>query len=113
MKKVVQKSLAAALLIGFIVGFVNYVGSVHAAVKYDPPFSEDEYRRIRELPIEKAEAALRAREVKLSRTQWVVQSMGYSWFWWAVTKNSLIPILGVFVACLCVGTLLRPDGATR
>jgi hypothetical protein len=113
MKRVVQKSLAAALLVGFIVGFAEYVASVHGAFKYDPPLSESEYQQMRALPIEKADALLKPRTVKLSRTRWIMESILEPWFWWNVTKKSILPIVGNFVACLCVGVLLQRDGVAR
>jgi hypothetical protein len=113
MKRIIEKSLAAALLVGFFVGFVNYVASFHSATRYDPPLSEEEYRKVRELPIEKAEAVLAPRTRKLTRTQWVMESIGDSWFWWDVAKHSVVPTLGVFVACVCVGVLLRRNGSAQ
>jgi hypothetical protein len=112
-KRVAEKSLAAALLIGFLVGFADYVTSVHGVYKYDPPLTENEYSQIRELPIEKVEAILKPRSIKLSRTRWIVESITEPWFWWNVTKKSIFLILGIFIGCLCVGVLLRRDGVAQ
>jgi hypothetical protein len=113
MKKVAEKSLAAALLIGFLVGFADYVASVHGVFKYDPPLTEAEYRQIRDLPIEKAEGELKPRTIELSRTRWIFESIVEPWFWWNVIKKSILPIVGIFIACLCVGVLLRRDGVAQ
>ena len=113
MKRVIEKCLAAALLAGFPVGFADYVASVQGVYRYDPPLSEREYREIRDLPIEKAEAILKPRTIKLSRTRWVMESIGKPWFWWDIIKKSALPVAGIFIACVCVGTLLRRDGVAQ
>ena len=113
MKKVAGKSLTAALLIGFLAGFADYVMSVHGVVKYDPPLTENEYRQIRDLPIEKAEAVLGPRTKRLSRARWMLESIGEPWFWWNVSKHSILPALAIFTGCFCVGVLLRRDGVVQ
>ena len=50
MKTMFLGSLVVALLLGLLVGFVRYVASVQGAVRFDPPLSEDELRRLSELP---------------------------------------------------------------
>jgi hypothetical protein len=109
MKKVLAKSLAAAVLMGFLIGFIDYVVSIHGAVRYDPPITEDEYRQFRQLPAAEAQAAFAAREVRLTRARWVMESIDSAWFWWDVAKHSVAPVLGVFVACVCIGVLLLRD----
>jgi hypothetical protein len=103
MKGLLGRSAVVALLIGSFVGFVSYVQSVHGAARYDPPLTEDEGRRLRSLPMDQAEAALATRQKLITRQQWVMESIGYSFFWKSVAGNSLLPILGVFVACVIVG----------
>ena len=103
MRKLVVRSFVVAMLIGFSTGFAAYVASVHGAGRYDPPLSEQEWRQVREMPIEKAEAVLSARRKILSRKEWVVGSLRYSYFWKGVAKDSVFPIIGIFVGCLLVG----------
>jgi hypothetical protein len=98
---------------GSLVGFIAYVASVHGAAKYDPPITEEEGRRLRELPIAKAEAAIAGRRRMLTRRQWLLESVGYSYFWRGVAENSIVPILGMFAACVVVGGLQLRAGGTR
>jgi hypothetical protein len=88
------------------------VASVHGATKYDPPISEEEGRQLRDLPIAKAEAELAGRRRTLTRGQWVLDSIGYSYFWRGVAEDSIVPIFGVFIGCVVLGALqLRDKGA--
>jgi hypothetical protein len=89
------------------------VGSVHGAARYEPPITEDEARRLRDLPIDQAEAAVASRRRILTRQQWVLGSIGYSFFWKGVAENSLVPIVGVFVACVFVGRLRTRSGGNE
>src|SRR5579864_4200903 len=75
--KLLVRSLVIAVLIGVLVGFADYVASVHGASKYDPPISEEEGRQLRDLPIAKAEALIAPRRRILTREQWVLESVGY------------------------------------
>jgi hypothetical protein len=80
MKGLLGRSAVVALLIRSLVGFVSYVKSVHGVARYDPPLTEDEGRRLRALPKDKAEAALATRQKVIPRQQWVMESIGYSFF---------------------------------
>jgi len=114
MRKLVGTSSVIALLIGVLVGFVDYVAPFHGASKYDPPVTAEEGRQLRDLPIAKAEAVLAARrKTFITRSQWVLESIGYSYFWSGVAKKSIAPVLGIFVGCLVVGGLQRRGGGTQ
>ena len=66
---------------------------------------------MRELPIAKAEAVLAGRRRMLTRKQWIVESVGYSYFWKDVAKSSIVPFFGVFIGCMVIGALqLRREG---
>jgi hypothetical protein len=108
--ELLRRSAVVALLLGSLVGFVSYVRSVHGTTRYDPPITEDEARRLRELPMDQAEAVVASRRRIITRQQWVVGSMGYSFFWKGVAENSLVPIIGVFVACMILGKLQTRSG---
>jgi hypothetical protein len=110
MRKLLARSLVIALLIGSLVGFADYVVSVHGASKYDPPISEEEGRQLRELPMARAEAVLATRRRTLTRKQWVLESIGYSYFWRGVAKSSVLPVFGVFVGCVVIGGLQLRTG---
>jgi len=112
-KKLLVKSIVVALLMGSLVGFVDYVASVHGASKYDPPITAEEGRQLRELPIDKAEAAVASRRRILTRHEWVAESIGYSYFWRGVAEDSIVPILGVFIACVFMGRLQTRAGGAR
>jgi len=113
MRKLLGRSIVVALLVGVLVGFGDYVLSIHGGSKFDPPISAEEGRQLRDMPIAKAEAILAARRTTLTRRQWVLESIGYSYFWRGVAKDSVAPALGIFVACLIVGGLQLGDRGTR
>src|SRR5271168_32817 len=110
MKELLGRSAVIALLMGSLIGFVGYVGSVHGATRYDPPITEDEAHRLRELPMDQAEAAVASRRRIITRQQWVRGSIVYSFFWKGVAENSVVPVIGVFVACVLVGKLRKASG---
>jgi hypothetical protein len=110
MSKLLGRSVVFALLLGSLVGFVEYVRSVHGAARYDPPITEDEWRRLHGLPMDQAEALLISRRKAITRQQWVLESIGTSFFWKGVAEDSLVPILGVFIACVIVGRLQTARG---
>lgn len=113
MRRLLVRSLVIAVLIGSLVGFADFVASVHGASKYDPPISAEESRQLRDMPIEKAEAVLAARRKILSRREWVVGSLRYSYFWKGVAKDSLFPVIGIFIGCLLVGRWQSRDGSAQ
>jgi hypothetical protein len=112
-KNLLIRSVITAVLIGFLVGFVDYVRSFRGGVKYEPPIAEDEWRQLRELPMSKAEVVLVSRSKVHTRRQWLLESVGHSFFWMGVADNSIVPILGVFVGCVLVGRLQTRQGNTR
>jgi hypothetical protein len=109
MRKLLIRSVIIALSVGSCIGFANYVASVHGAGRYDPPVSEDEWRRSKDLPVAKIEEALSGRRKPLTRVQWVEESISYSYFWTGVARDSVAPILGVFIACIFIGILQTPE----
>ena len=114
MKRLLLSSLIAALLVGSSIGFVSHALSFRGGAKYDPPIPEDEWEKMRELPIAKAEEILRARRKPLTRVEWIEDSVGHPYFWKGVARHSVAPIIGVFIACVVVGRLsdyerMRPE----
>ena len=103
MKTLVLRSLLIALIFGPLTTFAYTVLSVRGPIKYDPPISEAEWRQLTELPAAKMGLALQAREVHLTRSQWLASSVGHSFFWLDLMKNSVVPVLGVFSASVCLG----------
>ena len=64
---------------------------------------------MRDLPIAKAEAGLAARRKTLTRKQWILESVGYSYFWRGVAKSSIVPVFGVFIGCVLIGAFQQRD----
>lgn len=103
LKTLVLRSLLIALIFGPLTTFAYTVLSVRGPIKYDPPISEAEWRQLTELPAAKMALALQGREVHLTRSQWLASSVGHSFFWLDLMKNSVVPVLGVFSASVCLG----------
>jgi hypothetical protein len=106
-KSLLFRSLIIGLLAGASIAFVNSVLWVRPAIGYDPPLTQAEYERLSGLTVAKMEALLKSREVRVTRKQVLAESMRGSFFWKNLAKNSLVPSLGVFLACLCIGVLER------
>ena len=107
MKRVFFVSLLLALVIGPITALTDTVLWLRGAHKYQPPITEAEWQKLLQLPATKLGLALAGREVRLTRMQWLRDSIGHSYFWKGLAKNSLVPIVGVFFACICFGGLER------
>jgi len=105
MRNLLLRSLAIALVVGSCIGFADFVASVRGATKYDPPIAEEELQKLRQLPVEKYAEALSTRRKFLTRTQWLEDSIGYAFFWKDVAGHCVIPVLGVFMACIWIGRM--------
>lgn len=112
MKALLFRSLIAALLIGQVIGFVVYATSIEKAMKYEPPVSGDEMDRMQQLPLRDVQAELHRRAVPMTRWEWLKESIHYAYFWKDVAAKSVVPSVGVFIACIWVGWLER-RGALR
>jgi hypothetical protein len=106
-KSLLFRSLIIGLLAGVSIAFVNSVLWMRPAIGFDPPLTQAEYRRLSGLTVGQMEALLKAREVRVTRKQVLAESIHGSFFWENLAKNSLVPSLGVFLACLCIGALER------
>lgn len=103
MKALLLRCLLVAILAGPAIDLISKVASFHSGIKYDPPFSETERRQMGNLTVNEMEAALAKRRVKMTRWDWLWDSVPYSYFWKEVARDSIVPICGVFLACACVG----------
>ena len=101
-----------ALLIGPLVAFVSTVASVRATVEYEPGVSQSELKSYDNRTVSDLEAFLKSRQVKLTRYQWLRESIGYSYFWRGVALNSVGPCVGVFLGSIVVGMWERRYGST-
>jgi hypothetical protein len=104
-RRLILSSLVMAMLAGPSIAFMNSVLWLRPGIKYEPPMTEAEYTRLRDLSVRNAEALLKSRAVHMTRTEVLAESVGNSYFWRNLAKNSLVPSLGVFLACLCMGLL--------
>lgn len=107
MKSLLLRSLLAAVLIGPLVAFVSTVASTRATVAYVPGISQDEFKSYDSRPVSDLDAFLKSRQVKLTRTQWLRESIGYAYFWQGIAWQSLGPSAGIFLGCIIVGGLER------
>jgi len=106
-KLVLLRCLAIALFAGTVIAFVNSVLWMHAGFRYEPPMTPAEYQRLSGLTVANVEALLRTRQVRVTRMQALADSISSSFFWKNLAKNSLVPSLGVFLACLGIVFLER------
>jgi hypothetical protein len=103
MKQLLLKALIVAVVFGVVLGFLDsfiWMRNIH---EYNPPVSTSEAQELSRLPVAEMQAKLRVREVNLTRTQWLADSIRYPYFWKGVAEKSLIPISGIFLACVCLG----------
>src|SRR5690242_4501168 len=107
MKTLLLRSLLATLIIGPTIGFISNVASVHRATKYDPPLSQTEIEQLRNQPANELAASLRERRIQLTRWEWLMDSIHYSYFWKQVVSSSIVPSFGIFAACIWVGWMER------
>jgi hypothetical protein len=105
LKRVFLISLLLALIVGPLTALTETILWMHGAHKYNPPITEAEWQKLLQLPAAKLGFALAGREVRLTRMQWLRESVGYSYFWKGLVKSSLVPTVGVFCACICIGHL--------
>jgi len=55
------------------------------------------------MTVNDVDAALAKRRIKMTRWDWLRDSVHYSYFWKQVEHGAIVPSLGVFLACICVG----------
>jgi len=107
MRRLLLRSLLIAVLVGPALTFVLTVASMRRAVKYEPGISEDEIKSYDNRPVSELQALLKSREVKLTRYQWLRESIGYAYFWEGIALASIRPCIGIFIGCFIIGTLER------
>ena len=103
MKALFLRALIAAILLGPAIGLVSKLALVHGAAKYEPPLSEAELHQMRNLTINQIEATFGKRETKMTRWEWLRDSIPYSYFWKDVAFRAIVPSSGVFLGCVWVG----------
>jgi hypothetical protein len=102
-KILLLRSLLVAILIGPAISFVSKVTSIQGAMKYEPPLSETEFHQMGSTTVNEMEATLAKRRIKMTRWDWLRDSVRYSYFWKQVGHDAIVPTSGVFLACMWVG----------
>lgn len=105
MKALLLRSLLIAVLVGPAIGFISKVASIRGGIKYDPPFSEAERYHMQNMTVNEMESALAKRRIKMTRWDWLRESVPYSYFWEEVAGDAIVPVCGVFLACSWIGWL--------
>lgn len=107
MKALLLRSLLVAVLVGPAIGFVSKVTLIQGGVKYEPPVSEAEFHQMQNMTVSEMEAAMANRRIKMTRWDWLRDSVPYLYFWKQVAHESIVPTCGVFLACLLIGRNAR------
>jgi len=102
-KALFLRSLLVAVLVGPAINIVGTLALFHRGVKYDPPVSETEFHQMGNMTLNEMDAALAKRRIKMTRWDWLRESVPYSYFWKQVARDAIVPACGVFLACAWVG----------
>ncbi len=103
MKALLVRSLLVAILVGPAIDVVRIIVLFRRATKYDPPISEAEFRQMGNMTVNEMDAVFAKRRIKMSRWDWLRESVRYSYFWKEVARDAIVPTIGVFLACIWVG----------
>lgn len=103
-------SLLLALVFGPLIAFVDSVARTRVTHRYASLISQAEMEQWERGSVSQFKAELAKREVPYTRTQWLADSVGHTFFWNNLAKSSVIPALGVFLACMCVNLFGRSVG---
>jgi hypothetical protein len=106
-KALLLRSLLVAVLSGAAMNLVSTFTLFRRATKYDPPVSEAEFHQMGNMTVNEMEAALGKRRIKMTRWDWLRDSIQYSYFWKQVARDAIVPGCGVFLACTWVGWMER------
>ncbi len=107
MKALLVRSLLVAVLVGPAIDLVSTFTLFHSATKYDPPINEAGFHQMGSMTVNEMEAALAKRSTKMTRWDWLRDSVQFSYFWKQVAHDAIVPSCGVFLACTWVGWMER------
>jgi hypothetical protein len=107
MKALLIRSAIVALLAGTLIAFVNYFLSLGPTHAYEPPISQEEMKQWDELTVGQVEARLKSREVVMTRTQVLVESLKSSYSQKDLAKRSSVGAIVIFGACIFIGSVER------
>ena len=103
MRELFLRSLIAAILLGPAIGFVSELASFRGGIRYEPPLSDAERHQMGSLTMNEMEATLSKRIIRMTRWDWLRDSIPYLYFWKRVAFNAIVPSSGVFLGCVWVG----------
>jgi hypothetical protein len=106
MKALLVRSLIA-VLVGPAIDLARTVASFRGGTRYDPPLGEAEFHQMGNMTVNEMEAALAKRRIKLTRWDWLKDSVPHSYFWKQVAHDAIVPSCGVFFACTWIGWMER------
>jgi hypothetical protein len=106
-KALLVRSLLVAVLVGPAINLVSTFALFRHATKYDPPVSESEFHQMGNMTVNEMDAVLAKRRIKMTRWDWLRDSVQYSYFWKQVARDAIVPSCGVFLACTWVGWMER------
>jgi len=106
-KALLLRSLLVAVLVGPAINLVSTFTLFHGATKYDPPVSEAEFHQMGNMTVNEMEAKLATRRIRMTRWDWLRDSVQYSYFWKQVASDAMVPTCSVFLACVWVGWMER------
>jgi hypothetical protein len=106
-KALLLRSLLVAILVGPAINLLTTFTLFRGGTKYDPPVSEAEFHQMGHMTVNEADAALAKRRIKMTRWDWLSDSVQYSYFWEQVARDAIVPSCGVFLACTWVGWMER------
>jgi hypothetical protein len=103
LKALLLRSLLAAVIVGPAINIMSTITLFHGATKYEPGISEAEFHQMGNMTVNEMEATLAKRRVKMTRSDWLKESIPRSYFWKQVARDAIVPACGVFLACVWVG----------
>jgi len=102
-KALLLRSLIVAVLFGPATDLVSTLARFHGGIRYSPPITEDERHQMGNMTVNEMEATLAKRRIKMTRRDWLRESVPYAYFWKSVAQDAIVPACGVFLASLWVG----------
>jgi hypothetical protein len=103
MKALLLRCLLVAVIAGPAIDIVSTISLFHGATKYEPGISEDEFHKMGNMTVNEMEATLAKRRVKMTRWDWLEESIPHLYFWKQVARDAIVPACGVFLACVWIG----------
>ena len=103
MKSIIVRAILIATLTGPLVTFLNTVVLSRVNHRYEPPLTQEEMGQWEKLPAAEMQMKLQQRQVPVSKLEWLSVAIHYGYFWRQLAVTSVIPTIGVFLACLCLG----------